>query len=298
MNYGDSLDYGWIDNPVAVQAVLAAKGGPVTFADAAPHLSDVWQNEEIGLWLAAQKVNSGKHLPADLQTIGDCVSHGFGRGVDYLYCCKQSAGLVDGYVEGQTSAMTEYIYGASRQEGGGLGSTDGSVGAWAVQGLLKDGYPFREGVPYDGQKAKQYGLRGVPADLKKLAVGRLLQDYALLKTPTDMANALKSGSPCPICSNQGFTMTRDSNGVCKPQGTWGHCMLVIGVYKVANNWNFVILQSWGQNTPSGPIPSVGFPDNAFGCDWNTMGRIIAQGDSYALSGMSGWQPISDVTWMM
>jgi hypothetical protein len=289
---------GWIPRPDEVKRILSAKANP-TFQDAAPHLKNYWAQEEIGLWRSTKMVNDGKHLPADKQTIGDCVSHGYARGLDYLYCVKQSAGLVSGYVEGQTSAMSEEIYGLSREAGNSLGPTDGSNGIWAVDGLKANGYCYREGKGYDGQLAKQYGWRGVPADLKSKGKSRLLKDYALLKTPDDMANALKAGSPCPICTALGFSMTRDSNGICRQEGRWGHCMNVIGLYQVSGKWNFVILQSWGQNTPSGPIPVGGeAPDNSFGCDWDTMGRILSEGDSYALSGVDGWAPVENINWVM
>lgn len=285
--------FGYVSRPDEVKRILTEKDKP-TFSEAAPGLANIWQQQEVGLWQAAKIVNNGQHLPADQQTIGDCVSHGYARGTDYLYCIKQSAGLVDGYVEGQTSAMSEAIYGSSRK--GHLGWQDGSNGIWAVNGLKRDGYVFRNGKPYSGQLAKQYGYSGLPSSL--VDTDRVLEDYALLETPTDMANALLAGSPCPICSNQGFTETRNADGICIASGTWNHCMLVIGLYKVAGNWFFVILQSWGAISPKGPIPSVGFPTNAFGCSWNTMGNILKQKDSYALNGIRGWKPVENMSWVM
>jgi hypothetical protein len=289
---------GWVPRPDEVNRILGMKANP-TFQEAAPHLKNLWQQEEVGLWRAAKIVNGGQHLPADKQTIGDCVSHGHGRGMDYLYCCKQSVGLASGYIEGQTSAMTEYVYGISREAGNSLGPQDGSNGIWAIDGMKVNGYISREGKQYDGQLAKQYGWRGVPADLKGKGKIHLLEDYALIQTPDDCANALKAGSPVPICSDQGFAMARDANGICRATGTWNHCMLVIGVFQVSGKWYFVILQSWGQNTPTGPVPqNLDFPDNAFGCDWDTMGRILKQRDSYALSGVKGWEPLPPLNWVM
>lgn len=284
--------FGYVPRPDEVRRILSTKTNP-TFAEAAPNLANIWQGQEIGLWMAAKQV-TGSHLPADKQTIGDCVSHGYARGTDYLYCIKQSAGLVDGYQEGQTSAQSEFIYGSSRK--GHLGWSDGSNGIWAVNGLGRDGYAFRLGKKYDGNLAKNNGYYGVKPTDDTLA--RPLTDYALLETPQDAANALLSGSPCPICSNQGFTETRNADGICQASGTWNHCMLVIGLYKVLAEWYFVILQSWGDISPKGPIPSVGFPSNAFGCSWNTMGRILKQQDSYALEAIRGWKPVENVSWVM
>jgi hypothetical protein len=289
---------GWVPRPDETKRLLSQKKNP-TFKQAAPHLAKIWQQEEVGLWNAAKIVNNGQNLPADRQTIGDCVSHGHGRGVDYLYCCKQAAGEASGYQEGQTSAMTEYIYGSSRKAGNSLGWQDGSNGIWAVHGMQREGYVYRNGKPYSGQTAKDYGYKGPPASLIPDGQSRLLEDYALVQDPQDAANALVAGSPVPICSSQGFTEVRDANGICKASGRWDHCMLVIGLFKVNGVWYFVIVQSWGQNRPSGPVPvNLGFPDNAFGCHWDTMGVILRQHDSFALSGMKGWQPLPPLAWIM
>ena len=285
--------FGYEPRPDEVRRILSAKRNP-TFKEAAPGLANIWQGEEIGLWQAAKAVNNGNHLPANQQTIGDCVSQGYGRGVDYLYCIKQAAGLVEGFVEDQTEAETEFIYGSSRK--GHLSWRDGSNGIWAVNGLKRDGYKFRLGKKYDGQLAKNYGYYGVKPDADSQS--RVLEDYALLEEPQDLANALLAGCPGPICSDQGFTETRNADGICQASGIWNHCMLVIGLYKVGGKWYFVILQSWGGISPKGPIPSVGFPSNAFGCHWDTMGRILKQKDSYALNGIRGWKPVENVSWVM
>lgn len=290
---------GWVNRPDEVKRILSAKQNP-TFKMAAPNLASIWQNEEIGLWAASKAVNGGKHLAAHLQTIGDCVSHGFGRSVDYLFCVKQVNNLVsEKWDEPKTACMTEYIYAVGREAGNDLGPSDGSTGIWQIDGLKHDGYITRDGKSYDGQLAKQYAWRGAPAELKQRGRIHLLEDYAQVEDPQDAANSLKAGNPVAICSNQGFTMTRDANGVCRPTGTWNHCMMVSGLFKVNNAWYFVIEQSWGQNTPSGATPMGGqAPDNSFGCDWNTMGRILGQGDSYSLSGFKNWEPAPTLTWVM
>ena len=266
---------GWIDDPEAVRLVLSSKVNPL-FSDAAPHLDNYYQGEDIGLWRAAIKV-TGKVLPADKQTIGDCVSHGHSRGLDYLWCAKQAAGLMGGYQEGKTSAMSEFVYGESRKFGNILGPSDGSVGAFAVGGLKAGGYIFRNDKPYDGQLAKQLGSRGPSSEMEAEAqkLGHFL-DYAQVSNTKDAANGLKAGCPVTICSGQGFSMTRDANGICRPQGSWAHCMCVIGCFMLSGQLYFVILQSWGQNTPSGPVPCGDAPDNSFGCDEQTMNHILGQ----------------------
>lgn len=286
---------GYRPNEEATKKILQSNNRKI-FSDAAPHLKNYWQGEDIGLWEAAKKVN-GQFLPADKQTIGDCESHGNGRAVDYLYCIKQSIGAASGFVEGQTSCMTEALYGEGREVGNMLGNEDGCYGSAMIEALQKFGFVGRNGTPYSGSTAKSYGRTGTPQALKDAGRIHICTGYAQLKTTDDMANALKAGCPCPISSDQGFTMTRDSNGVCSPQGQWGHCMCVIGLFMIGGSRYFVILQSWGQMCPDGPVPYQG-PDNSFGCDEQTMQNIIGQNDSYALSALAGFEPAPSVDWIM
>lgn len=297
---------GYVPDPQGRDRILAeleATGVKSRLSEAAPHLDGYYQGEDIGLFVAAKKCNNDQHLPADKQTIGDCVSHGHARGIDYLYCTKQVSGLASStgpYKEGITSCTSEIVYGECREEGNGLGNQDGASGSWAVKALHKYGYIPRNGKTYDGSLAKKYGKSGVPDNFKTEGQVHILEQYALVTTPDDCANVLKAGSPVTVCSNQGFSMTRNADGICQASGHWSHCMVIIGVFTINGKKYFIILQSWGQNTPSGPSPMGGQgPDNSFGAEWDVVGRMLAsENDSFALAGLKGFEPMKPENWVM
>lgn len=221
--------------------------------------------------------------------VHNCVSHGFSRGVDYLTCLQISLNVTPGmeFIPTKHDCYSEAIYGMMRERAGQLSNQDGAVGAWALNSLIKDGAPIRDGHAYNGQNAKKWGAQGTPADIKSSARNRLLKQGVKAKTIDQAADFLANGYPIPICSNQGFTMKRNANGICEASGTWSHCMLCIGLLMVNGERIFVILQSWGQNTPSGPTIK-NMPDNSFGCRDSIFKKILNAGDSYAISGIPGF----------
>src|SRR5277367_6318027 len=74
---------GWIHNPIEVQRTLANMPRPY-FAAAAPHLGGSGAGQTTLLYQAFKDVNDGQYIDYPEQAIGDCVSHGFGHGIDLL----------------------------------------------------------------------------------------------------------------------------------------------------------------------------------------------------------------------
>ena len=208
------------------------------------------------------------------QTIGDCVSHGFGRGLDNLQAVEIALGEESTYAE----ACTEFIYGASRKAANILGPQDGSFGSAAAEALISGGAVKRT-APYDGKTAKKWGMTGPPANLEAEAMGFRLGGVALIKDWQGLVSALWNGMPVPICSDQGFTMTRDAQGFCRPEGTWHHCMMINAVR--FDRPGACINQSWGPATPGGPM-ALDQPTCSFWADKKVIEKILGQGDSWAL----------------
>jgi hypothetical protein len=113
-----------------------------------------------------------------------------------------------------------------------------------------------------------------------------VQTVALVTTRQEVEDAIANGYPVPICSNQGFTMSRDSNGFCQPKGVWGHCMLICGIRNDATP-GACILQSWGPDQPTGPL-SLDQPPNSFWADWTTVGKMLSMQDTFAMSSFVGY----------
>jgi hypothetical protein len=269
---------GWVDHPY--RHTLAAQFP--RFKQTALHLYEgVTPSKPILLYKAWYEAYSGNEPAYPAQQIGDCVSFGHSHANDLLQAveCILKPGEQSSYRE----TDTEFVYGASRKVGHMLGNSDGSYGAAAVKAMVTVGTVSREMLgsdgAYSGNRAKSWGRTGPPAAVEQLAAPFKLGAVALLRTTDDMIAALWNGYPCTICSNQGFTMQRDQDGFCRPQGHWGHCMMVAG-YRV-DRPGFLICQSWGPNTPSGP-QVLGQPSFSFWCDVRTMQGIIDQADSWAL----------------
>lgn len=284
MPYGDvPLNFGWVHNPEEVGKVLVTMARPL-FQGAAPNLTGTGAGKTVLLYKAWKDVNAGAYIPYPAQTIGDCVSHGFGHGVDLLEAIQISLGHKNEIFK-QTA--TEAVYGMAKEVGNDLSWSDGAVGAWAGKAVTTIGTVNREVVgEYDGQRAKQWGYKGVPADIKAKAKDHKVGAFALVSTYAELEDAISNAFPVPICSNQGFTMVRDANGFCRPKGTWGHCMLVCAI-RNDEHPGACIFQSWGPETPSGPL-SLDQPPNSFWADPDTVSRMLRMQDTWALSQFDGY----------
>jgi len=172
--------------------------------------------------------------------------------------------------------------------GGQRGSfSDGAVGAWAAKAVSTIGTVDRDLVgPYDGQRAKSWGARGVPDTIKSQAGQHKVTTVSLIQTYEELEDALANGYPVTVCSNQGFTLQRDQDGFCRPKGSWGHCMLIVGV-RADSRPGACIFQSWGSEMPSGPL-GLDQPPNSFWAERDVVSSMLAMQDSWALSQFEGY----------
>jgi hypothetical protein len=281
----DFSNLGWIQDPTEVRRMLAGMPRPY-FATAAPQLSGSGAGQTTLLYKAFLEVNGGRYFDYPAQTIGDCVSHGFGHGIDLLESVQIA---IRGRAEEFKQTATEAIYGMARVDvGGQRGSIeDGAVGAWAAQAVCTFGTVSRDLVgPYDGDRAKQWGADGVPADLMSRAGAHKVKTTSLISTYRELEDALANGYPVTVCSNQGFTLERDDQGFCSPRGTWGHCMLIVGV-RADRRPGACIFQSWGSSVPSGPL-TLDQPPNSFWADRQVVERMLSMQDSWSLSSFEGY----------
>lgn len=222
---------------------------------------------------------------ADGAAVHNCVSQGYAHGVDLLACVEIAIGNEpESFVE----TATEPIYGVSRVDvGGGRLRGDGSVGAWAAKAVTDFGTASRESVgAYSGQRAREWGSRGVPSEIKSKLTEHKVRTTSLVTTYEELEDALANGYPVVVCSNQGFSMTRDANGFCRAQGSWSHCMLICAV-RADERPGACIFQSWGANVPSGSL-SLDQPNNSFWADRQTVSRMLSARDSFALSSFDGY----------
>jgi len=240
--------------------------------------------------------NGGKDVDWGPQAIGDCVSWGWGGVTDM----SQAAAIIIGKKPWEFQATSrEYIYGSSRVEiGGQRGSrSDGSVGAWAAEGVKKFGAPSRKALAdaakdnalltYSGSRAKDWGANGVPDSLEPVGQKHYFKEVVMVTTFEEAAAMIYLGKAVAVCSTQGFSQSRDSEGFCRTSMMpWPHCMYFAGV-----RWDrpgLLCTQSWGQQSPTGP-KAFEQPDNSFWVQDTVTTSMLRRKDSYAPADFMGYE---------
>lgn len=262
------------------------------FSSVAAPLTDSGAGKVVLLWKAWEKATGRKFVPLE-QVIGECVSFAFARSVDIVSAVEIALkGEAEKYL---ADCATEWIYGASRviQGGGRLRNSDGSLGSWAQAAVKENGTLIRKdygnGVDltrHSGERAKDWGFRGLPFEMEVVADQHPIQDTALVKSYEEARDSIANGYPVAVCSGVGFTMQRDSEGFCKRKGSWAHSMAFIGVDDSHNRPGLLCQNSWGDYVQGGKRHDQ--PDGSFWVDADTADAMLKQADSYALSNFKGY----------
>ena len=230
------------------------------------------------------------------QGIGDCVSHAFALGVDYLTAVQIY--MMNRPEKWVATCATEPLYGGSRVEIGGGGIIgDGSTGYWAAEwlvsygALLRKKYPGYDFTTYDAELAKELGNKGCPDALEPVAKLHPVKTASLVNDFDSLCDSIANGYPVIVCSSVGFGMTsaywvRDSQGYLRRRGRWGHAMLAMGFDKKSQRKGACIANSWG-DWVSGPTQH-GQPRGSFWVDKSTVNAMLSEGDSHALSQYVGY----------
>jgi hypothetical protein len=289
---------GWTPNPKEVDRILGGMRSPVFGVAAAP-IKDSGEGKVALLYKSLLAVFPGWRCHE--QTIGDCVSHGFGLGVDILKAVQIQVGARENWT-GETA--TEIVYAASRVEvgRGQLGNGDGSVGAWAAEAvgpdsigtLVRGRYGNLDLTTYSGATAKKLGgpRAGVPDALEPQAREHPVKTRSLVRTYEEARDAIANGYPVPVCSNRGFASRRDAKGFAKPSGSWAHCMLFGAVDDEDSRPGLCCINSWPPDWISGPRRHDQ-PEGSFWVDADVVNRMLGELDSFALSGYVGY-PAQDL----
>lgn len=250
-------------------------------------------------WKYAIKAR-GDHIPTrDQGSVGSCVSFGFGAAVEYSICVQQI--LKRGPPQDPVDVAQEIIYAGSRVEANGgncpIRGQDGSTGAWAAKWLTTGGALARglygnadhDLRTYSVERCRRWGDSGVPNELEPEAKKNLVTSAALVSNLEGAKKAIQQGYPIAICSSVGFgnpPVKRDANGFATPSGQWMHCMVLIG-YRT-DIAGFYCLNSWGAGSAVGPVGAGDPPPGGFWIKADVVGKIIGQGDSFAISGVTGF----------
>lgn len=279
MAFDPSSLLGWLGQD-DTQRALAAQ--VPSLANAAPWLYEADDDKSPILLYKANIEVWGKWIDYAAQTIGDCVSHGWGHGIDMLQCIEIALDGAGEYRE----TCTELIYGGSREIANILGPFDGSYGGAAAKFCTQVGNASREMLgaegTYSGQRAKKWGRSGPPDDLKDKAGAYKLGAAAQVNTWDDLVAAIKSAHPVPVCCGWFGQGQRDSDGFIQGYGRGGHCQLICGVRfdKPGACW----LNSWPPSAYSGPRP-MDMAQQMYWVPKDRTERALREGDTFAISAM-------------
>jgi len=295
---------GWIDDPRECERIVSSLERPL-FALASPETRGTGEGKTVFLHQAMRKVFG--YDPVHKQTIGDCVSHGWGLGTDALACVEE---IWHGEGHQVFETATEPVYAHSRVEigGGRLGSSDGSIGGWAAKSVRQGGTLVRKKyaragqsvdyTTYSGRKAREMGRPrvGVPDWIEPTMAEHRVQQTSLVTSWEEYRDAIANGYPIPICSNQGFSSRRDNQGFARPEGSWAHCMLGSGLVDDARRPGGLIQNSWGEWN-GGPTGEHDIPPGSFLVDADVLDRMLRRQDSYAMSSYQNYPRRDMEVWL-
>lgn len=304
---------GWVRDDDAVAHILEAwekKGIPSKFDEAAPRLMmDANDDSPVFFFEAEEKV-LGQRLPTWNQNpVGSCVGFGTTREEQDLLLWEIYCGELEEWPGAEL--CPEVTYAGSRVEvGGGRIRGDGSVGMWAAKfatdwGVVKRGkYGSLDLTRYNPTTCRNMGRSGLPSDLEDIAKEHPVSAAAQVLNKEQVWAAIGGGKPVVVCSNYGFSMTLGSDGFCSRSGNWAHCMGVRGRFKHPRRGRSVIIgNSWddylrgGSRTveyvnEEGGVSTFELPPGHFCVTWDVIGGMVAQRDSFALAGLSGWKKLT------
>lgn len=223
----------------------------------------------------------------------NCVGHGTATGIDITAACEiMLKGEPEKWVAQASSAA---MYGAGRQIANQLGNWEGSNGSWAAEAVTKYGtlymleYPGHDLRTYSESLAREFQRRGLDESLKAEAAKHKMGLAAPVRNGEEAWTALMNGYGVNVCSDVGFQGNRNEKGAIARRGSWGHSMAWIGCLTIDGERYFTVQQSWGDNWCSGPYYPADAPLGSFNISFRDGDAMCRQGDSYAYSGLAGFQ---------
>lgn len=303
----NALLSGWVRDDAEVERLQSELAMPIFQSTPPP----VYGQNSL-LYNIVRQIRGEDNL--EVQKIGDCVSWGWARLLDYMQAVEIQLDIQNNTDQnndyGYEDTATEVIYGMSRVDIGKrkLGRGDGSVGLWAGRAVHELGdlsYHALERLlgngagTYSGDRAKDWGWNGIPETLKPEAFKHRVNLVTQVSNFDTAAYLLQSGYGVAVCSNVGFEngsrgqTQRDDMGFAKRSGEWGHCMCFVAVKYDQDRPGLLCVNQWPLEAFSGPLANDQ-PKNSFWVDQVTINQMLGQGDSWTVSGLNGY-PVRKLT---
>ena len=146
---------------------------------------------------------------------------------------------------------------------------------------------------YSGSLAGKYGRSRPPKEIADALDNNLIRTATRVDGPEQLRDLLKQGYGVTSCGSEGFSDTRDENGVSSRRGSWAHAMAYIGFDDRAETIAkyggplVLVLNSWGRWN-GGPRRIMGtnidIPEGSFWVRW----KDVKSRSMYAFSSVNGW----------
>lgn len=273
-------------------------GAPNLFRADLPKSAPLWKMRDK----AHEDAYGKKYVRGSQGGLGSCVGWGSADAVDVSFAVAYSQGKASEW----RMVATESTYGLRGELGESFGYySDGWWGSGVAKGLRDCGVLFREKYS-EGSNAVDltsrseqrerdwghYGTGGRNSEwLDPIAARYKIPHVAPVKTTDEAKASLANGYAIFICSGVGFDpCVRNADGVVRRGGSWSHCMACVGYYTVDQQTVFVIENSWGPNSVTGPPGPEVLSGAQFAITTADMQRIFDADDSYAVSGPNGFEP--------
>ena len=296
--------FGYDPDPAGAAAFVATLARP-TLAQAGPELATDEQTD-VFLYEALLKLMPSWERGSQ-GNVGSCVGWAASLCVDILAACDIVYRKEPEVWGGRTIEAS--LYGLSRVESRGLrvnAGGDGSTGFHAAK-AIRDYGSLHYGQDYGGtrfdshspQRERDWGRNGLPDVLEPFARERRASETTLCTSFMDVAKAVSNGYACNVCSLQGFSMSRDEDGFCRPGGTWPHAMCICGI-RWGKRPGALIVNSWGASNTVGKHYPHNIPEPvrvcSFWADADVIDRMTKGEDTYTYAGYSGFKATKIENW--
>lgn len=305
-------NFGYTPDPQGTREFLASLGNERYFSQAGADA--MAKSEDVDTFLyrqmdRAHRARYGKPFVVGRQGIGDCVSWG---AMHAVYCQDAVSWSLGKLPDPPLMPATEALYGGARVEARGKpgdgaqpygGWSDGATGFGAAKFLRDFGVVYRESVNgidltnYSADRAKQWGAYGCGGQGDKGVMDGIAKKHpckhvVAIRTWAELAAAIESGYPVTLASSQGFSSTRNKDGISEASGTWMHQMCAIGVRHKKNGSPddcVLILNSWGTswNGPKENRWPDDQPDGSFWARRSVVERMLE--DAWAIGDTDGFR---------
>lgn len=257
-------------------------------------------------------------MPGPAQGRGDCVSHSTKNAGLYTMCMEIVSGKPDpvtGEIEGAPEISTagrrngvlstEAIYWYRDHNGDGWSCSHAANVAKEESGLwLRQNYPDLgfDLTEYSSRLAGKWGRPNPPDQVTDVGQEHLVREVTRLRSAEEIRDYLANGYGVSTCGGEGFSSSRDSNGVSRRRGSWAHAMAFIGfddrpwAHRTYGGPLVLVLNSWGSGWIGGPRKihdtNIEIPHGSFWARW----RDVSRRSMYAYSNFDGFPPQDIPNW--